>query len=74
MVEGAQMKNGGHSHPMQHGLVVQYHWAKILAGEMWHDHAVTKSSFCMLDCSRFFVEFVGCALVGDCVWAILEAI
>ena len=65
---------GGHSHAMQHGLVVQDHWAKILAGEMWHDRAVPKSYPCMLDCFSFFVEFLGCALVGDCVWAIFEAI
>ena len=57
-----------------HAECVGRSWAKILAGEMWHDRAVPKSRFCKLDCFSFFVEFLGCALVGDCVWAILEAI
>ena len=39
---------------------------------MEHEQAVPKFCLAMLDNVGFFMEFLGCILVKDCVWAILQ--
>ena len=50
---------------------------KIILGQRWHDHprghgqAVPNFWLARVSVSAFFMEFLGCVLVGDCAWAIL---
>jgi len=55
------------------GLAMLDFWSKIWVAKEWHSHARGHGQAVPKFCFGFFVEFLGCVLVGDYVFAILSS-